>query len=39
MNASSTAPNWRATVQRLRREARRTSGWGGLLYILPALLL
>lgn len=22
---------------RLRREARRTSGWGGLLYVLPAL--
>jgi ABC-type sugar transport system permease subunit len=29
----------RATVTRARREARRTSGWGGLLYIAPALLI
>jgi ABC-type sugar transport system permease subunit len=27
------------SLARVRREARRTSGWGGLLYVLPALLL
>lgn len=26
-------------LTRLRREARRTSGWGGLLYVIPALAL
>jgi multiple sugar transport system permease protein len=26
-------------IARWRREARRTSGWGGLLYVLPALAL
>jgi len=26
-------------LARARREARRTSGWGGLLYVLPALVL
>ena len=36
--ASLTAPT--ATgLGRLRREARRTSGWGGLLYVLPALAI
>lgn len=26
-------------VRRLRREIKRTSGWGGLLYVVPALVL
>ncbi len=26
-------------IQRWRREARRTSGWAGLLYVIPALLI
>lgn len=29
----------RAAVARSRREARRTSGWGGVIYILPALII
>lgn len=29
----------RAGATRLRRESRRTGGWGGLVYVLPALLL
>jgi ABC-type sugar transport system permease subunit len=29
----------RASALRFRREARRTSGWGGLLYVLPALVI
>lgn len=29
----------RATVGRWRREARRTSGWAGLIYVLPALAI
>ena len=28
-----------AHAQRLRREARRTSGWAGMLYVLPAAIL
>jgi ABC-type sugar transport system permease subunit len=27
------------TARRWRREAQRTSGWGGMLYVLPALLV
>ncbi|MEZ4620281.1 MAG: hypothetical protein R2867_32895 [Caldilineaceae bacterium] len=26
-------------IHRWRRNARRTSGWGGLLYVLPALII
>jgi multiple sugar transport system permease protein len=29
----------RGAVARARREAQRTSGWGGLLYLLPALVI
>jgi multiple sugar transport system permease protein len=29
----------RTTTARWQREARRTSGWGGLIYVLPALAL
>jgi multiple sugar transport system permease protein len=29
----------RASAVRLRREARRTSGWGGLIYVVPALTI
>jgi ABC-type sugar transport system permease subunit len=29
----------RATIGRWRREARRTSGWAGLIYVLPALAI
>jgi len=28
-----------ARAQRFRREARRTSGWAGLIYVLPALII
>lgn len=33
------ATTWTRRLTRLRREARRTSGWGGLLYVIPALLI
>ena len=33
------ATSVRAGALRWRREARRTSGWGGLVYVVPALLL
>ena len=29
----------RARVARVRREARRTSGWAGMLYVVPALII
>lgn len=38
ISASVPSPSPRG-LARWRREARRTSGWGGLLYILPALVI
>jgi multiple sugar transport system permease protein len=37
-SASSTSTGG-GRIGRLRREGRRTSGWGGLLYLVPALVL
>lgn len=34
-----TATSMRASAARWRREARRTSGWGGLIYVIPALAI
>lgn len=41
MNVSTAQPNTTSPnpIARWRRNARRTSGWAGLLYVLPALLI
>jgi ABC-type sugar transport system permease subunit len=36
---TSATPSMIRRIEQLRREARRTSGWAGLLYVLPALTI